>query len=187
MRTCPPPQVRMALLLQRPGESVPRRVGTFCDDAGVALQPSGLLPGVRARFVALVPALRPDYQPRGLGIVNVPVLYAAGQSGSIGRPTFTLVGHQVVLAATETWRWEFGDGSSATTVRPGGPWPDVDVSHAYASSGRFLVRVTATWQGQFWVDGAGPFVVEGVPVTQSAALSVPVRPARAELWAPRLG
>lgn len=72
-------------------------------------------------------------------------------------------------------------------MRPGGPWPDVDVAHAYATAGRFTVRVTTIWQGQFWVDGAGPFAVDGVPVTQRALLVVPVRPAHAELVATALG
>ncbi len=182
--TCPPPQLRMALLLQRPGEPVARRVGAFCAVPGVPLQPAALVPGVRDRFVRLVPALRPAFQPRGFGIVNVPVVFAAGQAGSIGRPTFPLAGHRVALSATATWTWEFGDGRSLRTVRPGGPWPDVSVGHAYASAAEFVVLVTTTWQGQFWVDGSGPFAVDGAPVVQTATLPVPVRAAHAELVDP---
>ncbi len=183
-RPQPPPRLRLALLLQRPGDPVPRRVGTFCFDPAVPLQPAALVPGVRDRFVRLVPALRPAFQPDGFGIVNVPVVFAAGQAASIGRPVFALAGHRVALQATASWRWDFGDGGSERTALPGGPWPDVAVAHAYVAADRFAVRVTTVWQGQFWVDGSGPFAVDGAPVTQTAALTVPVRAAAAELVAP---
>jgi hypothetical protein len=185
LRGCPPPGLRLALLLQRPGEPVATRVGTFCLAPGVPLQPDALVPGVRDRFVRLVPPLRPSFQPRGFGIVNVPVVLAAGQPADIGRPVFGLAGHRVVLSATASWRWRYGDGSQLVTRRPGGAWPDVDVAHAYGREGRFAVTVTTTWQGQFWVDGAGPFVVSGAPVTQAAQLVVPVRAAVAQLLGAR--
>jgi hypothetical protein len=180
----PQPRQRLAVLLQRPGDPVARRVGTFCFDPAVPLQPAALVPGVRDRFVRLVPALRPAFQPAGFGIVNVPVAFAAGQPGSIGRPTFVLGGHTVTLEATATWLWDFGDGRSAHSAVPGGRWPDVAALHPYGAADRFGVRVTTTWQGQFWVDGSGPFTVGGPPVTQTAVLTVPVRTAHAELLAP---
>ena len=181
LRACPPPQLHLALLLQRPGEPVPTRVGTLCLAPGVPLQPGALVPGVRDRFVRLVPTLRPSFQPRGFGIVNVPVVLAAGQPAGIGRPVFPLAGHRITLTATATWLWRYGDGAQLATSRPGGAWPDMDVAHPYARDGRYLVSVTTTWQGQFWVDGAGPFVVDGDPVTQLAQLVVPVRAAVAQL------
>lgn len=178
---CPAPQLRLALLLQRPGEPLAMRVGTFCLAPGVPLQPGALVPGVRDRFVRLVPALRPSYQPRGFGVVNVPVVLASGQPTGIGRPVFALAGHRVALVAAASWLWELGDGATVRTTRPGGAWPDVDVAHAYGRAGSFVVTVTTTWQGQFWVDGVGPFVVDGVPVTQTARVPVPVRAAHAQL------
>jgi hypothetical protein len=181
---CPPPQLRLALLLRRPGETVAVRVGTFCLAPGVPLQPTALVPGVRDRFVRLLPPLRPSAQPRGSAVVNVPAVFAAGQPPSIGRPVLALAGHQVVLAARATWQWRFGDGSSQVAARPGGPWPDVDVSHPYDRPGAYVVTVTTTWQGQFWVDGTGPFVIDGAPVTQAATLDLPVRAAVAQLIAP---
>ena len=181
LRACPPPQLRVALLLQRPGTAVAIRVGTFCYDGTVALQPAALVPGVRDRFVQLLPPLQASFQPRGVGIVNVPVLFAAGQAGSLGRPRFTLAGHVVDLAATASWTWSYGDGGSGWFAVPGGGWPDTAVAHRYSSPGTFTVAVTTTWQGQFWVDGTGPFAVAGAPVTQRVLLSVPVRAAHAEL------
>jgi hypothetical protein len=161
------------------------RVGTFCLAPGVPLQPTALVPGVRDRFVRLVPPLRPTFQPRAFGIVNVPVVFAAGQASSLGRPVFALAGHRIALTATAGWSWQFGDGGSTRTQRPGGAWPDVDVAHVYCAPGRFPVTVTTTWQGQFWVDGVGPFGVAGAPVRQTARLVVPVRSALAELMGNR--
>jgi hypothetical protein len=181
LRACPPPQLRLALLLQRPGETVATRVGTFCLAPGVPLQPAALVPGVHDRFVRLVPALRPSFQPEGFGIVNLPVVLAAGQPAGIGRPVFSLAGHRITLTASASWLWRYGDGAQLTTSRPGGPWPDEDVAHAYDRDGRYVVTVTTTWMGQFWVDGAGPYVVDGPPVTQSAQIVVPVRSAVAQL------
>jgi hypothetical protein len=94
---------------------------------------------------------------------------------------FALAGHRVALVAAASWLWELGDGATVRTTRPGGAWPDVDVAHAYGRAGSFVVTVTTTWQGQFWVDGVGPFVVDGVPVTQTARVPVPVRAAHAQL------
>src|SRR5690349_10891138 len=54
-RSCPSGSIRVALWLQRPGQPAPVEVGTFCDDPTVALQPAMLVPGVRDRFVHLVP------------------------------------------------------------------------------------------------------------------------------------
>ena len=56
------------------------------------------------------------------------------------------------------------------------------MAHVYdAVTAATRVTVTTTWQGQFWVDGLGPFVVDGAPVTQTARLVVPVRSAVAQL------
>jgi len=187
LMACPAPAMRMALFLRRPPASVFRRVGTFCADPGVPLQPGALLPGVRDRFVRLLPGLRPSFQPVGRGVVNLPVVFATGQVGSIGRPRFVLAGRRVELEAAATWRWRFGDGVELVTRRPGGAWPDTDVAHAYGRPGRFPVVVTATWAGRFWVDGAGPFTVTGAPVTQQVMVDVPVVEARAVLTAPALG
>ncbi len=182
--SCPAPALRLAVYLRRPGWPVARRVGSFCADPAVPLQPSALLPGVRDRFLRLVPALRPSFEPRGRGIVNLPVLFGAGQAGSLGRPSFGLAGHSIELEAAASWLWAFGDGATLATRSPGGGWPLTDVGHAFGRAGQFPVRVTTTWSGQFWVDGAGPFAVSGPAVTQTAVLDVPVAEARALLTGP---
>jgi hypothetical protein len=179
--SCPAPAERMALWLQRPGDPAPIRQGTVCLDPSVALQPDQLVPGVRDRFARLVPVPRPSFQPRERGLVGLPVLFAAGQPTSIGRPVFDLAGRGIALSATVRWVWDFGDGGQIVTTSPGGGWPDTAVAHTFRARGTYRVVVTAQWAGQFWVDGAGPFTVTGGPVRQTALLVVPVVGARAEL------
>src|SRR5262249_53737757 len=88
--SCPAPAERMALWLQRPGDAAPPPQGPVCLAPAMPLQPSQLVPGVRDQFARLVPLPRPSFQPRGRGLVGLPVLLASGQPTSIGRPVFDL-------------------------------------------------------------------------------------------------
>jgi hypothetical protein len=179
--TCPPGEIRILLRLRRPGEPIYQPVGTFCRGPGQALTPEALVPGVRDQFLKYLPTMHPSFQPAGRGIVNIPVLFATGQPATIGRPAFALGGFRVELEAHASWRWDFGDGTSGVFTVPGGGWPDTSVAHTYLAQADCQVRVTATWVGQFWVDGAGPFEVTGPDITQAAPLLVPVKEARAVL------
>lgn len=173
--------IRMELFLQRPAWPRFRLVGQFCLGPGDVLTPVALFPGVRDRFVRYLPALAPSFQPSGRGIVNLPVLFAAGQPSSLGRTSFALAGYRIDLQAAARWHWDFGDGATENVTVPGGAYPDVSVAHAYTWQQTFAVSVTTTWVGEFWVDGAGPFPVPGPPITQTSPLEVPVKQAEAVL------
>jgi hypothetical protein len=179
--TCPLGKIRMLLSLQRDTWPTFRPVGTFCRGAGEALTPVALIPGVRDQFVKDLPRLRPSFQPNGRGIVNLPVLFATNEPTGLGRHTFALGSYQVELDAQATWHWDFGDGAAGDFTVPGGGYPDEGVAHTYAQQQTATARVTTTWVGQFWVDGAGPFEVTGPAVTQAAALTVPIKEAAAVL------
>lgn len=178
---CPVGSERYALFLRRPGEPTYTRVGSFCRGPGQPLTPSELVPEVRDRFIEYLPPQAPSYQPVGGALVNLAAVFSAGQSGTIGRPTFDLAGFEIALTAEAAWRWDFADGPVEVFAVPGGPYPDTSVSHVYRTPGQRTVTVTTLWAGDFTVDGLGPFPVEGPPVTQTAALPVLVREARAEL------
>jgi len=178
---CAPGWVRMQLFLQRPGWPGFRLVGGFCLGPGQLLTPVGLDPGVRAQFLTYLPALAPSFQPRGRGIVNLPVVFATGQPSSLGLKAFPLGGHRILLDATATWHWAYGDGAVQDTSSPGSGYPDLSVSHTYTQPGSAMVTVTTTWAGQYWVDGSGPFAVAGPALTQSATVAVAVREALAVL------
>jgi PKD domain len=180
-RLCAPAAIRMDLFLKRNTWPTFRKVGEFCEGPGDLLTPEALIPGVRDQFVRYLPALRPSFEPRTRGIVNLPVVFAAGEPASLGRRAFKLGAYQVDLEATATWHWDFGDGHAGDFASPGGPYPDTDVTHTYLRQQTCAVTVTTTWAGQFWVDGAGPFEVTGPPLTQAQTLVVPVKEARAVL------
>jgi hypothetical protein len=171
----------MALRLRRATWTDFVTMGTFCRGAGEALTPVALIPGVRDQFVKDLPRLRPSFQPNGRGIVNLPVLFATNEPAELGRHAFALGGYQVVLDAQATWHWDFGDGAVGDFTVPGGSYPDEGVAHTYTEQQTTTARVTATWVGQFWVDGAGPFEVTGPAITQPAALTVPIKEAAAVL------
>jgi hypothetical protein len=76
----------------------------------------------------------------------------------------TLVRSDVVVTASPiAYRWHFGDGTSVTTESPGAPYPDLDVSHVYGTTGKVVVGVDTQYgDASFTVDG-GPS--EDIPST----------------------
>jgi hypothetical protein len=179
---CPPPSLRYDILRRRPGEVGFAYVGSTCITPGAPLTVDAITPLVRDHFLDLLPPQEPSFQPAAGALVNVPAIFAAGQPSSIGRETFDLAGFAVEVTAGARWTWDFGDGARSTYERPGGPYPNLDVTHTYATSEDRVVVVTTTWDGTFLVDGLGPFVIGGQPVTQvSQPIALVVRGARSEL------
>ncbi len=179
---CPAPALRYDILRRLPGEVAFTFVGSTCIRPGAPLTVDAILPAVRDHFIDRLPDAHPQFQPAAGALAQVPAIFAAGQPGTIGRDTFDLAGFTVVLTADATWTWDFGDGHSQTYDRPGGAYPNDDVTHTYTSSEDRTVVLTTTWAGEFLVDGLGPFEVAGAPVTQvSAPLELPVRAAHSEL------
>lgn len=180
---CPAGSIRLAIFLRRPGEAAFQQVGSFCQRPGQPLTPGQLIPDVRDRFIELLPPQSPSYQPATGTLVNLPTVFAAGQPAAIGQKQFDLAGFTIVITASATWLWQFGDGTSGVFDSPGGPYPDMSVSHSYRAAGTPQVVLTTTWDGEFTVDGLGPFPVAGPPVTQSTPLQLTVREAHAQLVA----
>ncbi len=183
MIACPAGSIRLAIFLRRPGEAAFQQVGSFCQRPGQPLTPGQLIPDVRDRFIELLPPQSPSYQPATGTLVNLPTVFAAGQPAAIGQKQFDLAGFTIVITASATWLWQFGDGTSGVFDSPGGPYPDMSVSHSYRAAGTPQVVLTTTWDGEFTVDGLGPFPVAGPPVTQSTPLQLTVREAHAQLVA----
>lgn len=154
---CPVGSLRYALFLRRPGEPAYSRVGSFCRNPGQPLTPGQLIPEVRDRFIDLLPPQAPSYQPANGALVNLAAVFAAGQPPSIGTHTFDLAGFEIVLTASASWRWDFADGPPQVFTVPGGAYPNTSVSHVYRTAGARQVSVTTTWDGDFLVDGLGPF------------------------------
>ncbi|VEI13992.1 hypothetical protein [Trueperella bialowiezensis] len=82
------------------------------------------------------------------------------------------------------FQWSLGDGTTFSTVSPGGVWPDGDVRGIYHEPGVFQPSVRIGWRvevradgGQwFTVPGLGYTVVYGNPLTavEAEAVLVPI-------------
>ena len=138
--------------------------------------------GVREQVVNYLPDAHPSFQPAAGGIVNLPTIFDAGEDGSFETPTFQVLGLPVVVTATARWEWTFDDGVTRSFTVPGGQYPDDSVSWTYATPGGRSVSVTTSWDGQFTVDGNGPYDVPGPAITKTAGpMNVPVREAKSHL------
>lgn len=158
-------------------------VGTVC--LGPGERPTSVADigeAVRARVVNYLPDAHPSFQPRAGGIVNLPTLFAAGESSTLRTAPFDVLGFTVVVTASARWEWTFDRGVSEPFTEPGGGYPNQSVSYTYAGPGDRQVSVTTFWKAQFTVDGDGPFAVPGPELTKTAGpVTVPVRSAHSEL------
>lgn len=90
----------------------------------------------------------------------------------------TLLGQQVELSISATsFDWDFGDGATLSTVTPGAPYPDLQVTHAYPQPGSFSTGVTVTWSADFRVNGGAWQPVGGTVATTSASVALQAREA----------
>lgn len=178
-RGCPGGQEFLRLWLQRPGEPW-REVGLLCLAPGGPVTIPDLAAGARARLAQDLPALRPAAEPPRGVVTRLPVAFRAGQPEGGLTWSVDIAGRSVRLDARPSWTWLFGDGARLRTSRPGGRFPDLSVSHAYRAAGPVVVRVVATWQATFEVDGFGPFEVVD-QVVQEASLALAVGEGRAVL------
>lgn len=136
--------------------SVPTVEGiTFCvndpQDAGPVLT-VGL---IRRAFAELpLPAGELVIQPPdGLTLVNFDTNFYTTSTRPIRR-TVTLLGQRVTLEATPaTFHWDFDDGGSLSTSKPGAPYPRLDVTHNYLRAGTYRPSLSTTYSGRFRVGG----------------------------------
>ncbi|MDP3972419.1 MAG: hypothetical protein Q8P61_05880 [Candidatus Nanopelagicales bacterium] len=135
---------------------------------------------VAERINSAPPGLRPTYQPKSGALTQLPTIFRSNQPAEVRRED-SIAGFSTKMVARARWQWFWGDGKTLTTTKPGGRWPDRSVRHTYRTPGTVEVRVRTTWEAQYWVDGAGPFRVDGETLRQNAKLALVVREARAVL------
>lgn len=178
---CPVGFDPVRIWLLRPGQDW-AVVGTACQGPTPPRTLTDVGTAVRDQAVAALPALHAAVQPADGVLVSLPAVFRTGQPASgIRGADLSVLGFDVRLDARVRWHWSYGDGSSEWTALPGGPWPDMSVSHTYRTARRTTAAVTAVWRGEFVVDGLGPFPVPGAPLTQQQAVPVVVRAAHAHL------
>lgn len=81
----------------------------------------------------------------------------------------TIVGYPVTIKATpRKYHWDFGDGNSLTTTRPGTKPRDINQAtlyNVYKSAGNVTVNLTTTYSGMFKVgDGAWQSISGGADI-----------------------
>ena len=129
-------------------------------------------------------------QPEGnVTLVNLPTYYEVTWPDSGFEPgevaTVNLLGRSVrIRPLAKTYTYRFGDGGSlGPTSDDGGTYPDGTVRHTYERAATVSARVTATYSGEFSVDGGEwQEVGETVDIAGPAA-SVEIRRARSRLEA----
>jgi hypothetical protein len=100
-----------------------------------------------------LPSLQAHTQPADKTLVNFPTIFYASPQGFTR--TVTLLGRPVEIRATaRSFTWHYGDGTTATTARPGAPYPAMDVTHSYTDAHTtVLTSVDVTYSGEFRVGG----------------------------------
>ena len=178
--TCPVGQVRYRVWFGRTPESV-AVIGSVCWGAGRPLTRRDIDRAIAQRGVALVPPLRPGYDPPGGTLVLVPAIVWAGQPATLRPPAMRLSGMTVQLTCRGRWLWSWADGGSDWVAVPGAPYPSQAVSHAYRAAGRYRVTVTSRWTADYTVAGLGPFAASGDVVGQRGTVMITVRGAGTRL------
>jgi hypothetical protein len=137
---------------------------------------------VREVVVTYLPDAEPSFQPAQGGLVNLPTIFAAGEPESVRTEPFQVLGFTVVVTATAHWDWTFDQGVEQGFDKPGGAYPNDDVSYTYASAGARNVSLTTTWDATFTIDGGGPYTVPAPAITKTVGpIPVPVREAHSGL------
>lgn len=166
--------------IQRAWLAVPGRdfepVGLFCPSEGEAISVADLSRRVRGDFTRRLPPLQPVCEPQRGVVVGIPLHCRSGQLSAHAGWTDIAAGFTVQTSARAQWIWSF-HGTDGRYVRrevtsPGQAYPNPGVRQQLWTTGANRVRVLATWQGEFSVDGLGPFAI-APHLTQEAELTIP--------------
>ncbi len=125
---------------------------------------------VRAVREIGLPSLSVQIQPGTSTLVNVPTIFYT-------RPqpfdrSVTLLGFDVDLVAEPVrYRWVHGDGTTATTSKPGQPYPSTEVTYRYRQPADAISpRVDVIYRVRYRVDG-GPWQTIDQTLTASGPTS----------------
>lgn len=109
--------------------------------------------------------------------MGIPVHCRSGQPTAELAWSDQVVGYSVRTRARARWTWVFdakrGAPVSVAAVIPGEAYPRTGVQHVFGVAGPSRVAVVATWDGDFFVDGLGPFPITP-ELTQQVEFNLPV-------------
>lgn len=107
--------------------------------------------------------------PDGLTLVNFDTNFYTTSTQPVIRQV-TLLGQQITIEATPTeYLWEFGDGRSIATAKPGAAYPDLTITHNYEEVGTYQPQLSTVYSGRFrvgtgaWQEIPGTHTVSGTP------------------------
>jgi len=104
--------------------------------------------------------------PGGKTLVNLETNFYTSDHKPVAR-TVTIAKQQVTIEAfPSTYVFHFGDETRTSTASPGRPYPDLDVTHTYASTGDVAVSLDTTYSGRYRI-GGGEWVT--IPETLTVA------------------
>ncbi|TFD04207.1 MULTISPECIES: PKD domain-containing protein [unclassified Cryobacterium] len=118
-------------------------------------------------------------EPNGWAIVGLPANFWAGASAQIGDGV--LLGQPAQVMFTPIgYRWNYGDGSTASTPTGGASWADLAVaefsttptSHKYTKKGTYAVTLTVEYRADYSFGDQGWRPVEGIVTVPSAPFTV---------------
>jgi hypothetical protein len=153
------------------------RVGQRCQALRDPQAPRPVIPGfTQADFQRLpLPAGSPNIEPdNGYTLINVPTnVYAHADAITLDTD---LLGFPVQVRATPSrYAWDFVDGNGhGPADEAGAPYPDLTITHEYATAGAFPITLTTYYSGEYsvaggpWLPIAGEAQVQSSPVTVEA-------------------
>jgi hypothetical protein len=113
---------------------------------------------VRESIFELLPKGKVEIQPPdGRTPVSWPTNFIADTGDQIPFVhSDNLAGFDVSFSATPThYTWDFGDGETLPTDKPGRPYPNLDVTHEYTEVDVYQVSVDVEWTVTYQING-GP-------------------------------
>lgn len=140
-----------------------------CPDGQAVEAPPEVTPGLvltALRRIGLPASELVVQPPGGRTLVNFDTNFYT-ENGEFTR-VVRLLGRRVELRIwPSSYGWRFGDGATRQTAGAGSPYPDLEITHRYLSTGRVGPRVDTTYAAEFrvgggpWRDVAGTVTIPG--------------------------
>ena len=98
------------------------------------------------RLTQLLPQRNIFFTPKTGAVVQVPMYFWTDATSTFST-TSLILGISVGVTLSPTFTWNFGDGTSFPTDKPGVPYPDTNISHTYRATGTYKTTLTISWAG----------------------------------------
>lgn len=131
-----------------------------------------------------LPSLKVRIQPGTKTLVNIETIFYTRPEAF--ERSIDLLGFDIdLVAAPVSYRWIHDDGTTATTSRPGKPYPAMDVTHRYRQpADNVRPRVDVTYRVRYRVDGGGWQTIGPTLLAAGPAAELDVREAAPVLTKP---